>query len=67
MQRLTESVAGDQGVPTACLPIKEHMNPPPKGSTVDLPVDQVVKMLLSVHSDGDWSNAFQKYLPKRKL
>ena len=66
LQMLSDRVAKKMLVPTARLPIKEYLIPPPKGPIVDLPVDQVMKMLLSVHCDGDWSSSFEKHFPKRK-
>ncbi len=55
------------GIPTACLPIKQFLRPLGNTSgTLDLTLDQVVKMLVSVHRDGDWLKAFARYFPKRK-
>lgn len=62
---LSERVARNMDVPTARLPIKSHLTPVPRGR-LDLPLNQVVKMMLSVHSDGDWTKAIHDHFPKRK-
>lgn len=56
-------------IQTACLPITEHMQPLGGGATrrMDLTVDQVVMMLLSVHCHADWRKALLQHFPKRKL
>ena len=68
-QRLTEYAAESMKIQTARLPIREHLQP--QGMTgacskLDLPLDQVIMMMISVHSHGDWSKALQQYFPKRK-
>lgn len=65
-QWLSDTAARDLRVRTARLPIKEHMVPQGNPHKLDLPIDIVVKILITAHHNGDWDKALFEHFPKRK-
>ena len=42
------------------------MTPQMNASNLELPLDIVVKILVSVHHTGDWNKSLDEHFPKRK-
>lgn len=67
MKGLTQFEATQHGLYTASLPVKEYMKISSNNAHhINLPINLVVNMLLSVNTGNSWPQAFSEHFPKRK-